>query len=196
MSTPLYADIAYSVRDAIVASLSGAGSYGTPAAFAYLQDASYEPEHDTDKIKAGGAYREGLSVQIGTKISLKEAAMFDDVLNIIEGETATQSGSSGNRQRKRIHSGGGSGLPYFGIILVFEATDGAIFVYGAAKAQAESKQKFSAEQNKFRTGEIPIYAFATTTKEIEKTIKYESEDDLPDFTDAQEFEDFLTELWS
>lgn len=195
---PNYGDIVFSVKDMWVASLQDEeGSYGTPAYIEYPQDGGYEPEMDLDKIKAGGANREALAVQIGSVITLKEASMRDDAINIIEGETATESGSSGNRVKTRHHGGGGEGLPYFGLVQVFNATNGAIYVYGAAKCKAQGKQKFMAEQNKFRVGEMKIDAVATPVSDkIEKTVKYENVADVPDFSDPAEFEEFLASIWS
>jgi hypothetical protein len=195
---PDYADIVFSVKDIWVAPLNdNEGDYGTPAYIEYPQDGGYEPEMDTDKIKAGGANREALAVQIGSVITLKEASMRDDAINVIEGETATESGTSGNRVKTRHHGGGGEGLPYFGIVQVFNCTDGAIYVYGGAKCKAQSKQKFMAEQNKFRVGEMKIDVLATPSGDrIEKTVKYENAADVPDFSDATEFEEFLASVWS
>lgn len=195
---PRYGDIVFSVQEMWVASLlDEEGSYGTPAYIEYPQDGGYEPEMDTDKIKAGGANREALAVQIGSVITLKEASMRDDAVNIIEGETASESGDSGNRVKTRHHGGGGEGLPYFGLVQVFAATNGAVYVYGAAKCKAQSKQKFMAEQNKFRIGELKIDALATPVSDtIEKTVKYEDIADVPDFSDQVEFEDFLASIWS
>jgi hypothetical protein len=88
-------------------------------------------------------------------------------------------------------------LPYFGIVQVFNCTDGAIYVYGGAKCKAQSKQKFMAEQNKFRVGEMKIDVLATPSGDrIEKTVKYENAADVPDFSDATEFEEFLASVWS
>jgi hypothetical protein len=195
---PEYGDIVYSVKDIYVASLEdNVGGYGTPAYIEYPQDGGYEPEMDTDKIKASGANREALAIQIGSVITLKEASMRDDAVNIIEGESATESGASGNRVKTRHHGGGGEGLPYFGMVQTFNATDGAIYVYGAAKCKAQSKQKFMAEQNKFRVGEMKIDALATpVTGIIEKTVKYENVATVPDFSDPAAFQTFMASIWS
>jgi hypothetical protein len=195
---PEYGDIVYSPKEIWVAALQdNLGGYGTPAYIEYPQDGGYEPEMDTDKIKAGGANVESLAIQIGSVITLKEASMRDDAISIIEGETATVSGTSGNRVKTRVHGGGGEGLSYFGIVQLFNATNGAVYVYGAAKCKAQTKQKFMAEQNKFRVGEMKIDALATAPAyKIEKTVKYENVADVPDFSDPAQFEAFLAELWS
>lgn len=195
---PNYAEIMFSVREAWVIPYSGSGEYGTPQPFEYIQDISWEPVHDNDTIKAQGVNLEALSVQIGSKIKVKEASMHAETINVIQGNTATESGASGNRQRKRINSGGGGGLPYIALIAVCEATDGAVFVAGWPKAKATTKQKFQAEQNKFRTGEMEFEAVATRIngKEIEKFVGYETDDDLPDFSDNAEVEAYFEELWS
>src|SRR5689334_1356320 len=124
---PDFTDIVFSVREMWVAALQdNEGAYGTPAYIEYPQDGGYEPEMDTDKIKAGGANVEALAIQIGSVITLKEASMRDDAINVIEGETASTSGSSGNRVKSRIHGGGGEGLPYFGLVQLFNATNGGV----------------------------------------------------------------------
>ena len=191
-------DIVYSVKEIWVAALEdNAGAYGTPAYIEYPQDGGYSPEMDTDKIKAGGANVESLAIQIGSTITLKEASMRDDAINIIEGETATTSGSGDAEVKTREHGGGGEGLPYFGIIQVFNATNGAAYVYAAAKCKAQTKQEFKAEQNKFRVGEMKIDALATAPAyKVEKTMKYASADNLPDFSDAAVFEATMASLWS
>ena len=196
---PNYSEIIYSVREAfVIPLLDNAGNYGTPQVFEYVQDVSWEPVHDNDMIKAQGVNLEALSVQIGSKITVKEASMRAETINVIQGNTATESGDSGNRVRTRINSGGGAGLPYIGLIAVCEATDGAVFVAGWPKTQAETKQKFSIEQNKFRVGEMNFNAVATLIegKDIEIFRAYETDADLPDFSDNAAVEALFANLWS
>lgn len=195
---PDFGDIVFSVQEIWVAALEDEdGAYGTPAFIEYPQDGGYEPEMDNDKIKAGGANVEALSVQIGSVITLKEASMKDDAVNIIEGEVATTSGSGDAEVKTREHNGGGEGNPYFGIIQVFNATNGAAYVHVAGKCKAQGKQKFMAEQNKFRVGEMKIDALAIgSAKKIEKTLKYASASNLPDFSDPAIFESMMASFWS
>jgi hypothetical protein len=195
---PETGDIVFSVREIWVAALEdNLGGYGTPAYIEYPQDGGYEPEMDTDKIKAGGANVEALAIQIGSVITLKEASMRDDAITIIEGEGVTVSGSGDTQVKTREHGGGGEGLPYFGLIQVFNATNGGVYVYAAAKCKSQTKQKFMAEQNKFRVGEMKIDALATAPAyKVEKTMKYASATNLPDFSDPAVFEATMASLWS
>jgi hypothetical protein len=196
---PNYSEIIYSVREAWVIPLNdNQGNYGTPEYFEYVQDVSWEPVHDNDTIKAQGVNLEELSVQIGSKIKVMEASMRTETINVITGESSSVSGASGNRVRKRIQRGGGRGNPYIGLIAICEASDGAVFVAGWPKVQAETKQKFQIEQNKFRTGEMNFKAVATRPngKEIEIFLGYENEDDLPDFSSNTDVEAFFAEMWS
>jgi hypothetical protein len=124
--------------------------------------------------------------------------MRDDAVNIITGETATESGASGNRRKRRVLRGGGPGLPYFGMVQVFNGTNGSFLVAGFAKCMAETKPAFKAEQNKFRVGEMKIKALGIAASDnfIVVVDKYENIEDLPDFSDAAEFESYMSVGWS
>lgn len=196
---PDYGDIVFTATKAYVAPYNPVTKvFGTPALVEYIQDASEEAQHDTNEIKAQGANREGLTVHIGTDIKVSEASLRDDAINIITGETATQSGESGNRVKTRIRKGGGAGLPYLGIILLFAATNGARYVYGAAKCLSGNKPQFSVSQNEFRKGEFSMKAFAIDGEvdNIDKSQKYEDASDVPDFSQQAAFQAYFTEILS
>lgn len=195
---PDYGDIIFSPDQIWVASLeSEDGEYGTPAYIEYPQDGGYTPSMDNDMIKAGGANVEALSVHTGAEITIKEASMREDAISIIEGESSTESGTSGNRVKTRVDTLGGPGLPYIGMVQVFNATNGAKYVVGFAKVKAKNKQDFKAEQNKFRTGEMKFDVLATAPyyKAMVRR-KYENAADVPDFSDATEFENYMAPAWS
>lgn len=199
MSNPLYGEIKFTIQQIYVASLDETDdTYGTPALIGYVQDGDVSPEHDTDTIKAGGANREMLSVQIGSTVTINEAWLSDAAHSIVTGETSSESGASGSRQRKRINEGAGGGLPYIGMIIVGSATNGAGGVMGFAKMMANSKPQFALEQNTFRTGEIEfgVLTAKPTNNKIVKQVDYEAFGDIPDFTDQAEFQSFMDEMFT
>jgi len=170
--------------------------FDVPALLEYMQDVTVEAIHDTDMIKAQGANREALSVMIGAKITVKEASMRDDAVNVISGETATQSGASGDRTKTRIRSGGGEGTPYFGIIIIFAATNSGRYVYGGAKCMCQNKPKLEVTQNTFRTGEfvMDVLAIDGDIDNIDKSKKYEDSSSVPDFSVQANFQTYFDEI--
>ena len=199
MSTPGYGELTYTIQEIWTAQLNTITEvYGTPAEIGYVQDGDLSPEHDNDSIKAKGMIRELLAIQTSLKIKFGEAWLNQAAVTAITNESETESGDSGERVSTRIRSGAGGGLPYVGLVLVFAASNGSFYVHGAPKCMAMKKPQFKAEQNKFRTGEMEfdVASANASVNKIDKQVRFERIDELPDFSDQAEFQAFFAEMFS
>lgn len=171
-----FGEVAYTLTHLLVASYNiVANTYGTPVAIADGQMFVAEPEADTDKLRGYGKFTRGLSVPIGTKLTLKAGGMDFEAFKIIAGATVTTSGVSPNQIKKVTFGAGGAGLPYFGVLGVSATDDGGVAVIGLQAVKLDSVPKYEqdGEQNKFNVWETAGYAFPQGS--ILETLKlYES----------------------
>lgn len=191
---PDYGDIIYNVTDAWVARLNADGTYGTPQKIEYLQTFSFEFETDEDTLKAYGLNVELLSVPIGATGTLGEASLQWGAVGIMTGNAESSSGSTPNEVKTVDMLVGGAGLPYFGLIVSYAATEGNAHI-GFAKCKLASLPSFNAEQNTFRTSEIGFNAVApsTTIRRVARIVKNETAAVVP--STAGGFDTFFDPLF-
>jgi len=145
----------YSVRAASVAAFNRTTeSYGTPVATTNIQSASFDPEHDTDSIRELGRRTRMLSVPMGATMTLTFAGFDWDSLAIMTGISSTDSGSGASAERDNKLVGGGSGLPYFGLILAMPADEGQEVHLHLPWVKLEKAPPLDPEQNQFAIPEI------------------------------------------
>lgn len=198
-NNPSPGEIVYTIQKIYGAQLNTqTNTYGIPFVIDYVQDGEISGEYDTDEIKAGGMWRELLTVQVGSMVKFSEAWMPAAAVTALTNEVETLSGASGNRVWSRVSSGAGEGLPYVGLIPVFAALEGATKTVGLARCKANKKPEFKADQNKFRTGELEFKVASATssTNQLMIARRYENVSDVPDFTDQADFQAYFAELFS
>jgi hypothetical protein len=174
-----YAEILYSLVALYIAELNADGSYDTPVLVANGQAFVYEPESDNDEMRGYGVVKEGLSVPIKAKVTLKGGGYDTTALAIMAGATATESGASGNRVTTVDVPAGGAGLGHFAIIGKVAAKEGQAAVLGLEKVMLSTPPSFTAdgENNKFNNMDAEGNAYPVTV--LSRLKRYE---DATDFT--------------
>lgn len=169
---PGYAEVIYNPTAIYVASLTDAvaGTYGTPQLIEYGQKFEFDIESDNDEIMAYGLTVEALAVPKKATGTLTQAAMNFAAIAILCGFTNNSYLTTPNRYNIMDINVGGSGLPYFGVIVSYAATNGANMLAGFAKAQLDTVPGFKVDQNKFRIGEAKINGYAPNTQ-IRKVVR-------------------------
>lgn len=195
---PNFGDVIYSPTSVVVAPLNADNSYGTAAVLEYVQKVSFEPTSDSDSIKAYGMEVEGLAILTSLEGTIEEASLDWTASAILTGFSNTSSGVTPNQAVTQDALGGGSGYPYFGLIVTYAATNGAAFVVGFPKCKITEMPGFEVEQNKFRTGEISFKGFvaSVSTRKFMRQRKYESASNVPTFSTAGAFDTFLGTLFA
>jgi hypothetical protein len=171
-----YGEVMYTLSGIIIARYNiVANTFGTPVVVDDGQMAVFEPEADTDKMRGYGQHTRGLTVPIGSKVTLKAGGIDYSAYEVMSGATITDSGSTPNQVRTVDTLAGGAGLPYFGVIGVGETDDGGKFVCGhkAIKLDTIPKREFNGETNKFMLWETAGYSFPQNNK-IDRIKVYES----------------------
>lgn len=164
---PTFGEVVYSIQDIWVASLSAAGTYGTPVKLDYPQKVEFKPAADTDMLKAGGMGVELLTVPTHVEGTIGLGALDLDGIAVLIGQSATTSGTTPNQQRTLIVVAGGAGLPYWGMIGRMASPGGADKLIGLPKCMLDNPPQFMAEQNKFalpETGFKSVAASSSTGK--------------------------------
>lgn len=149
---PEYGEVAFTLSEIRVAPLLSNGTYGTSVALDYGQKLSFEPQADTDQIKAYGMIVERLAVTTHATGSLDQGLVdFDAYAVMIAGLAASSSetGSSPNKTTVLEHLVGDAGLPYFGLIGRLAALRGAGLHLGFRKCMLDKVPGFTVDQNKF-----------------------------------------------
>lgn len=145
----------YSIRAASVASFNRTTeSYGTPVSAQNLQSAAFESENDTDSVKELGRTTRMLSIPIGGSIALTTAGFDWSSLAVMTGMSNTSSGSGTGEERTNEVDGGGSGLPYFGMILAMPADEGQEMHLYLPWCKLEQVPPVDPQQNQFAVPEI------------------------------------------
>lgn len=176
-----FGEIQYTLTDLIVAKYDPvADTYGTPVRIDDGQMFVSEPESDNDKMRGYGVITRGLSVPIGSKISLKAGGCDSDAMEAIANFTNSISGTSGNYIRKTIKPAGGAGLPYFGVLGVAATEGGGKSVIGlrAVMLDAIPKSEFNGEENKYVIYETEGYSFVIDTGVLETMKTYQAAADF------------------
>lgn len=144
----------YSLSDCIVAAYNiTANTYSTPAALASGHTIEIEPESDNDELSGYGSSSALLSVVRRAKLTIGAGGFDRSIAEIVAGVTNTSSGSTIYRT---LFPAGSSGLPYFGLIGVAAADDGAVVTVGLQCCKLDSFPKFTLDgkENKFNMTEI------------------------------------------
>ncbi len=158
-----FGEIPYTLSDFVVAAYNPtADTYGSPASVAGGQLLEVEPETDTDKLRAYGAYVRGLAVHIGAKLTWSAGGVDFSVAAIISGVSNQTSGADPNQVRTMDLRAGGSGMGRFGVLGMAVTDDGGLFIVGLRNCLLDKFSKWSLDgkTNKFFTGDVPGYAFA------------------------------------
>lgn len=188
---PEFGEVTFTAQNAYVAKLNSSNAYVTPKEIQYFQDFDYDPQTDNDTLKAQGANRELLTVTIGGESELEEASLSLAAINLMTGDTEVESGTSGNRRRTTDSQGAGRGFPYIGQLIVAKATIGSA-VFGFAKGMLRNYPGGSMAQNTFRTGTLNFdWVVLPSTNKWMRMRKYESDSDIPDFSDASAWDTFF-----
>lgn len=178
---PEFGSVIYNPYEAWVARLNNDNTFGTPVKVEYLDRVSYEYESDTDEIMSGGTVVEAISIPTKVAGNLNNASLDTPVLEILTGTTSTSSGSAPNRIATLDFVFGGSGLPYFGLIVAYAATYDANVLIGFPKCKLDTIPSFDMEQNQFRRGEAEFSGFpaSTVTRKGIRMRKYETPSQIP-----------------
>lgn len=174
---PAYSEVVYNPTDLIVAKLNNDNTYGTPVRIDYFEKVTFDFEADTDEIKSGGLIVEALSIATKVTGSLDNGALNFAAMSIIQGDTPTTSyGVTPNQYQYADITVGGSGNPYFGLIVLYASTLGGNLLAGFPKAMLSKKPAFEVDQNKFRVGsaEFGAYAPSVISRRVARLLKYET----------------------
>lgn len=172
-----FAGVLYNPKRIIVASVSGAGVFGTPVDVDYFQKASFDVESDTDEIKSGGLIVEKLSVATKVVGTLSSGSLNFLARAIMEGDTPTSVyGVSPNQYQYLDMTVGGAGNPYFAMIIDYAASYGGNVLIGFPKVMLTKKLGNDVDQNKFRVAESAFEAVAPNPliRRACRTLKYET----------------------
>lgn len=164
--TPEFGELSYTLIDLLISEYNADGTNEIPISVANGQMYVSEPEHDTDKLRGYGQYTEGLSVPVGSKVSLKMGGIDYSVLAAMGAVTISGSGTTPNQVNTIDAPAGGAGLGYFSVIGKVAATNGAIAVIGHRKIMLDVIPKLTAdgEANKFNISEAAGYSFPVSNK--------------------------------
>jgi hypothetical protein len=195
---PLYGEVITNIIGVYVAVLNSDNSFASPTLVDYVQSVSQSLETDEDTLKAYGVNLEALNVIIGGESTIEEAALNTLAKAIVMGETSAELGVDPNLYATVDTLGGGAGTPYFGLVVVFAATEGGAVARGFPKCKLKNTPDWEVEQNSFRTGELEMMHLAAnqTSKKIVKQRRYQNATDVPDFGSATIWDTFLGDLFT
>lgn len=174
---PQFSEVIYNPTRVIVATLNNDNSYGTPVDVDYFEKVSFDFEADEDEIKSGGLIVESLSVATKVTGTMDNGALNFAAMGIIQGDSPIATyGVTPNRYQYMDVTVGGSGNPYFGMIVTYASTLGGNLLVGFPKAMLTKKPGFDVDQNKFRVGSADFKAVAPSTlsRRVARLIKYET----------------------
>jgi len=174
---PAFAEVLYNPTRAIVAKLNSDNTFGTPQEIDYIQKLDFDFGADTDTIKSAGLIVEKLSIATEVTGNIGMAAMNFAAMSILMGDTPPSVyGTTPNQYQYLDITLGGSGNPYFGLVVVYAATLGGNVIVGFPKAMLDKKAGFTMDQNKFRLGEAAWGAVApsTTLRRCARVMKNET----------------------
>jgi hypothetical protein len=160
---PAFSEVIYNPTEVLVAALQSGNTYGTPVAIDYMQKVSFETEADQDEIKSGGVIVEALAIPTKIAGELEVAALNLTQTATMLGYNAQTYGVDPNQYGVMDGIMGGQGLPYFGMLVRYQATLGGDLIVGFPKAMLETVPSFDVDQNKFRVGSANFNAYAPST---------------------------------
>lgn len=178
-----FGDVLFNVRNMKVAPLLASGAYGGAVVLDYGNTMSFAVESDTDELMSYGMAVERLSIPVRVTGTFQQGAYNAIALWILTGMVTTSSGTTPNQIADTEILGGGSGLPYFGLIGDFAATNGASGLVLLRKVQLDAIPEWKVEQNKFRLSEVSFTGMAidTTGRKMIKIRRNETAAAIPDF---------------
>lgn len=177
-----FGDIAFNVTSIRVARMLANGTYLTTSYEIQLgQEMSFKAAHDTDQIKAYGMITNRLSILTSLEGMMRQASMDDNALFVMTGTGTSTSGVTPAQVATATFLGGGSGMPYFGLVAAVAAEDGANALVGVYKCQLNEVPAWKVEQNKFMIAELPFFAMALNTsgRKMFTRKKYETAVSVP-----------------
>jgi hypothetical protein len=177
-----FGDVVFNITDIRVTPMLANGTYLTTSFSLDLgSEMSFSPEHDQDTIKAYGMFTNRLSILTNVKGMLKQAAMDAAALWAMTGVGTSTSGVTPNQVATATLLGGGSGLPYFGVVGSFAAENGANVLVGLYKCQLDTLPQWTVEQNKFRITEVGFFGMAASisSRKVGVIKKYETAVTVP-----------------
>lgn len=189
-----WGDVVYNPNGAVVSGLQNDGSYSGYGTIDYMGDFSFEVESDEDEIMVAGMIVEQLTIPKRATGTIKDASLNWDALVLMgatQGNAIVAAGTTPNRSEQIDFLFGGQGLGYFGLVVRYEATNGANLLAGFAKCMLSTIPPFTAAQNKFRTGEtgVKMVAPSQIIRKVLRMEKYETAQAVP--ANAGEFDDFF-----
>ena len=191
--TPEFGELSYTLTDLLISEYNADNTNETPISVANGQMYVSEPEHDTDQLRGYGQKVEGLSVPVGSKVSLKMGGIDYSVLAAMGAVTISGSGTTPNQVNTIDAPAGGAGLGYFSVIGKVAATNGAIAVIGHRKIMLDVIPKLTAdgESNKFNISEAAGYSFPVSNK-LFRIKTYETAADFTTPVDGTAFAAFFS----
>lgn len=187
--TLTYGDVVYNPTAAYAATFSTTPSYGTPVQIDYLGDFDFDYDADTDELMSGGRIVETLAITKKATGTIKNGALSLASMAVLLGWT------EGDYTTYEVMDApvGGSGLPYFGLIVAFAATNGANVLVGFPKAKLQKPPGWTIAQNKFRIGEAKFDAVPAGTTDPVRAVRVKKNQTAASIpTDASSFLAFFT----
>lgn len=124
-------------------------TYGTPVSLEYGQSLGFEPQHDTDQLKAYGKIVQMLSVLTHITGTLSQGLIDYPAYAVMVGQSQTSSGTPPNVHKILDAVAGGSGMPYFGLVGKLATLQNGDLHIGFPMCKLEKMPGFTVEQNKF-----------------------------------------------
>lgn len=180
---PDVAAVWYNCTNMKVAPLLANGTYGGPVALDIGSEMQFAFENDTDELFSYGMVVERLSITVRVTGQFMQGSLDSVALWVMTGVNTVSSGSQPNRIADSEILAGGSGLPYFGLMGEFAATNGANGWAFLRKIQLETIPEYKIERNKFRISEVKFAGMAkdTSGRKLVKIRQNETLATLPDF---------------
>lgn len=172
-----FSEVLYNPTRIVVAALQNDNTYGTPVDVDYFMKMGFTIEADEDEIKSGGLIVEKLSIATKVAGDFSNGSLNFAAMSIVQGDSPSSVYSSTpNRYQYLDVTVGGSGNPYFGMIVEVKSTLGGNALIGFPKSMLKVKPGFTMDQNKFRVGEAGFEAFAPNQqiRRVARILKYET----------------------
>jgi len=154
-----FGDVTFLLKKLQVATLSAAGTYGTPVTLDVAQTLEFSPKFDTDLLKGNGFSLEALAVMTDMEGKISTGTVNRTAAAIMFNWANQTTGTTPNR-KVTVKLQAGLVQPYFGMLGTMIGPQGNDLVIGFYRCLATSLPAFTAEQNKFHLPEIPIMMIA------------------------------------
>jgi hypothetical protein len=160
---PQYSEVTYNVTEAYVAALTVTNTYGTPVPIDYIGKFSFTVESDTDELMSAGQIVETLAIPKKNTGELSQGSLDFNAMAVLCGYTQGNYSTTPNQYAVLDMLMGGSGLPFFGLLVAYASTLGGNVLVGFPKAKLQTVPGFEADQNKFTVRTAGFDAIAPTT---------------------------------